>query len=71
VPFALGDRKWPYQQLGEWPPQMLFPLLREAAKKYRDEQYQAVMSKVPAIDLADRSNLLSPTAAASTHAAAR
>jgi hypothetical protein len=58
VPFALGDRKWPYQQLGEWPPQMLFPLLREAANRYRDQQYQAVMSKVPAIDLADRSNLL-------------
>src|SRR2546426_6734005 len=28
APFALGQQKWAYQQLGEWPPQMLFLLLR-------------------------------------------
>src|SRR5207245_5208135 len=27
APFALGQQKWAYQQLGEWPPQMLFLLL--------------------------------------------
>jgi hypothetical protein len=60
VPFALGERKWPYQQLGQWQPQILFPLLHRAATKYRDENYQAVMRKVPAIGEADRANLLFP-----------
>ncbi|MGH9799865.1 MAG: alginate lyase family protein, partial [Blastocatellia bacterium] len=34
IPFALNEKKWPDQQLGEWPPQMLHPLLRKAAVKY-------------------------------------
>ena len=59
VPFALGE-KWPYQQLGEWPPEMLFPLLRRAAFEYRDQHYQTVLAKIPPADLADRSILLSP-----------
>ncbi len=25
APFAFGEKKWTDQQLGEWPPQMLFP----------------------------------------------
>jgi hypothetical protein len=36
VPFARGDKKWPYQQLGEWQPQILLPLIDRAAKHYRD-----------------------------------
>ena len=36
VPFARGDQKWPYQQLGEWQPQILFPLIRRAAPHYKD-----------------------------------
>ena len=34
VPFASGEKKWTYQQLGDWPPQMLFPLLRRAEAHY-------------------------------------
>jgi Alginate lyase len=34
VPFALGEKKWPYQQLGDWPPQTLFPLIRRASEHY-------------------------------------
>jgi hypothetical protein len=30
-PFASGEKKWSYQQLGEWPPQLLLPLIRRAA----------------------------------------
>jgi len=59
LPFALGE-KWTYQQLGEWPPQMLFPLLRRAAVKYQDEHYRAALAKIPPVDLADRSVLVSP-----------
>jgi len=57
VPTALGERKWQYQELDGVKSEMLFPLMRRAAKVYQDKQYQAWMSKVPAVDLADRSRL--------------
>src|SRR5262249_39648575 len=38
APFATGEKKWTYQQLGDWPPQMLFPLIRRAAVHYKDEK---------------------------------
>jgi Alginate lyase len=63
APFALGEQKWPYQQLGEWPPQMLFPLLRRAAASYQGEEFRALLAKIPRVDAADRSNLLMPGAA--------
>ncbi|HYK20384.1 MAG TPA: alginate lyase family protein, partial [Pyrinomonadaceae bacterium] len=37
VPFATSEKKWPYQQLGEWPPQMLFPLIRRASAHYKPQ----------------------------------
>jgi hypothetical protein len=58
IPIALGDRKWQYQELDGVKPESLFPLMRRAARAYQDKQYQASMSKVPAVDLADRSRLL-------------
>ena len=53
APFATGENKWAYQQLGEWPPQMLFPLMRRAATHYKDER----LAKVPPLSMDDRSNL--------------
>jgi len=58
VPFALGEKKWTYDQLGEWPPQMLHPLMRLAAVKYKDQKYRTWLSRIPTVDSADRSNLL-------------
>jgi hypothetical protein len=58
VPVALGEQKWAYQQLGEWPPQMLFPLMRRAAAKYRDPQFLSLLARVPDTDSADRVRLL-------------
>ncbi len=58
APFALGERKWSYQQLGEWQPQALFSLLRRAAVKYPDPKYQMFLSKIPKLDAADRGRLL-------------
>jgi len=58
TPFAFGEKKWPYQQLGEWPPQMLFPLLRRASEKYTDPQIVTTVSKLPAVETTDRRNLL-------------
>jgi Alginate lyase len=59
VPFALGEKKWPYQQLGDWPPQMLFSLIRRAAEKYDDLQIKSLLTKVPPLDSMDRRNLTS------------
>jgi hypothetical protein len=59
IPFALGEAKWGYQQLGEWPPQMLFPLLRKAATRYEDQQFARVFAKVPGLGGEDRMRLTS------------
>ena len=42
-PFAVGEKKWDYQQLGGLEPQSLFPLMRRAAAAYQDEKYRALM----------------------------
>jgi hypothetical protein len=47
APFAFGEKKWTYQQLGEWPPQMLFPLIRRAASHYRDAGFRQLVAKTP------------------------
>jgi len=57
APFATAEKKWTYQQLGDWPPQMLFPLIRRAAAHYNDEKFRTLLTKVPAINADDRSNL--------------
>ena len=57
VPFAFDEKRWPDQQLGEWQPQLLFPLIRRSAGRYLDRQYQALSKKVPQVDASDRSNL--------------
>jgi hypothetical protein len=58
VPFALGEKKWPHQQLGGWSPQNLFPLMRRAASSFKDEQYRVALQKLPDVGAADRSRLL-------------
>jgi hypothetical protein len=57
APFAFGEKKWPDQQIGEWQPQILFPLIRRGAARYPDQQYHALVKKVPQVDASDRSNL--------------
>jgi hypothetical protein len=46
APFAFGEKKWMYQQLGDWPPQMLFPLIRRAAGHFKDAKFAAMLAKV-------------------------
>lgn len=57
-PFAIGEKKWTDQQLGEWPPQILFPLLRRALLRYKDEKFRTMIAKIPKPDPADREQLL-------------
>lgn len=60
IPFALEGKKWPYQQIGEWPPQSLYPQLRLAAIKFPNSPYPALLAKIPPLDPASRQNLLLP-----------
>lgn len=60
APFALGEQKWPYRQLGEWSPKALFSAVRLAAIKYPDPPHRALATKIPEIDPADRHRLLRP-----------
>ena len=46
APFAFGEKKWAYQQLGAWPPQMLFPLIRRAASHYNDAEFKTLTTKL-------------------------
>ena len=59
-PFAVSD-KWKlqsqYQQLGEWPPQMLFPLLRRAALHYKDEKFKTMLARIPSAEASGKENL--------------
>jgi Alginate lyase len=57
-PYAVGDAKWPHQQIIEFNPQALFPLMRRAAAKYKDEKFRAMMARVPQADAADRGRLV-------------
>ena len=57
LPFALGQ-KWQYQQLGQWPPEQLYPLIRRAAAKYDDPALRTVLEKLPALNESDRGKLL-------------
>jgi hypothetical protein len=59
-PFCFWEKKWPYQQIGGWPPQMLHPLVRQAALKLGDPKYAEWAKKLPAIEPDSRGNLLRP-----------
>ena len=57
APYALGDAKWPHQQIGEWDPQSLFPVLRRAAAHYTDASFRAITQRLTPPAPTDRSAL--------------
>ncbi|HTK38238.1 MAG TPA: alginate lyase family protein [Pyrinomonadaceae bacterium] len=56
-PFSTGE-KWKYQQLGEFQPQILFPLMRRAAAHYHDDKFKTMMAKIPAPEPSAKEYLL-------------
>jgi hypothetical protein len=58
VPYALGDAKWPHQQIGDWDLAALFPVFRRAGAHYRDPDFQAFMRRVPPPAPTDRGALI-------------
>jgi len=60
TPFALGEKKWPDQQLGGWTAAGFAPLARQAALHYPEPPYRDLPRKVARDDPADRGILLRP-----------
>jgi hypothetical protein len=46
LPFAIGEKKWSYQQVLGWRPEKLAPLLRRATLHYREVSYENALSKL-------------------------
>jgi Alginate lyase len=57
-PFAIGDQKWTYEQLGGFDGKSLYPLMRRAGRYYQDEKFKLEQSKAPKLDPSDREHLL-------------
>jgi len=48
LPYALGEKTWTYQQIGEYNKSNLYPLLSQAAVVYKDAHYATVVGQVQA-----------------------
>lgn len=60
APFGLGEQKWPYKQIGDWPKHALDGLIRQAALKYPDGKYREWVKKLPPVEEDSRNRLLRP-----------
>ena len=58
APFALGEKEWEHQQIIKWSPEEYFAMVRKAASKFQDENFKALLAKVPAVNSTERSVLL-------------
>jgi len=58
-PFLGADKKWTYEQIESFQPERLFPMMRRAHRKYRDEKFAQMMSLVPKLAADDKNTLLS------------
>jgi hypothetical protein len=58
LPFAEGEKKWSYQQLGGWSPSGFASILRQASLKYSDDRYSAVLAKLTANNSASWRDML-------------
>ena len=64
LPFAAGEKKRPYQQITNWSPAELAPLLRQASIKYHDSKYEEALARMAGVGPEDRLNLLFPRGSA-------
>jgi hypothetical protein len=62
APYGLGDQKWPYKQIGDWPKHALDGLIRQAAAKFSESKYREWVKKLPVIEAESRIRLLRPEA---------
>jgi hypothetical protein len=59
IPYALGEKKWEAEQITPLRGAALAPLLRRAARAYREERYETLVEKLDPKDLG-KLNLLYP-----------
>ena len=61
IPYALGDKPWPYPEMGTWDPKPIAPLLLQASAEFKNPGYRDAARRVagPAAE-ADWVNLLYP-----------
>jgi type 1 glutamine amidotransferase len=60
TPFALGEQKWPHQQLGGWSAEGFSSLTRQAALRFSDKEYVDLAAKMVQANATDRANILWP-----------
>jgi hypothetical protein len=60
IPFALGEKKWPYQQISSLEPQRIAPLLRRAAAAYSEPEYEKALGQLRGVRGDERWQLLHP-----------
>ncbi|HBB87717.1 MAG TPA: hypothetical protein DC047_08895 [Blastocatellia bacterium] len=58
-PYAMGDQKWTYQQIGGFEAKLFYPVMRRAASHYQDQKFKAAESRIPKLAPNDREHLLS------------
>ncbi len=46
LPFALGDKPWPYQQIHDYSPKKLYTLLLQASQHYHNETYYQAAQRI-------------------------
>ena len=54
APYALGEKKWDFEQINAFNGSSFFGVLRRAAGHYDDEEFQAVVRRLPAIGSSER-----------------
>jgi hypothetical protein len=47
TPYALGEKKWPYQQIEKYNANEIYPLLLQAAKRFGEKKYREQAEKIP------------------------
>ena len=60
LPFAIGAKKWSYEQISSWQPEKLAPFLRRAAVRYHELSYEKAISKLSGGTGDERMQLLYP-----------
>ena len=58
APFALGEKEWTHQQIIKWSPEEYFAMVRKTAGKFQDENFKALLAKIPTVNSTERSVLL-------------
>jgi hypothetical protein len=61
LPFGVGDKEWPHQQIGGFDPKGIESVLRACAGKYRDTEFQSTLSSIRPVAAESRLRLLQPS----------